>query len=909
MLFSNHNNQNINYHQSTIKMAGIQSLTVTLFVSLVMVTGVLVGVLSILSGNRATNEAEEAGDKGVQDCFMSSQTNVEEVTDALLDSILSHFRATLLGILRIPEVMTLEMADLISARHPDVATSPDFIHHTLRPLLSAKQRATFKVGVAMIGVLSHDFSPNSDTLSQLNPGGGWGGELILTVADESIATTLPKDRPIWMVLESRSPDYQHFQASKNLMYFWGNHDRRGYMIDDPCVYLPDYVAGQVTGGCPIPYSSFATDSYLETRSRALGDRDQGEVFEKNKPTWSPQVTSGPYLSMALSVPYSHPEMINRYSLQGNRMGAVIMSVTTSEISDLIKDFKLPENSFLYAVERNSWTLETKYLTGSSFGSTVRYTTTQSLGISWPKADPILVTNHSTVNDSNVASVIGRHGESILKNGGYEAARKQSEQEKVVAWMPSLMPNETAPPPEELNSETGMGVLYWTQVQVVETNGLRWYFSLLVPRDTMMKKIDEADRQIRADLAKNKGEASDAKRNDFTIMIIIVAVSVTVLLIVGFFLTKVIITPLQLLEDEMAEVALMKLDTINSDRPLSNLSEVAAMQNSFKRMVSNLKQYREYMPQSVLVDTEEESDAGTETSLHEIKLASDCSDSYSQSGTATSRSKASAAVLRHVVDTQVRKRTVSMILFNVSGFHNIVKGSDINVDVPFSEAHNAVLIAITQAVANNKGVCDTFSGDRVLASFNAVIQCSGSRVSCGLAGVAALATCRLSLPKVRISFACTSGEARIGNMGVPGMKKFAIIGPLVPFVAVLERVNLRFTDSPGVCDKWINDDLNQFVHTRLVSFVFYPKRTEQETRVYQILSKKDVQVEEWMYQLASGSSWNSWDHALEAAFDKQWETAVEMFRKHENAAAADETYKQILPTLENQSFVPLDYSKF
>eukprot|EP00756_Hemistasia_phaeocysticola_P032468 Hpha_TRINITY_DN16408_c4_g2::TRINITY_DN16408_c4_g2_i2::g.159416::m.159416 len=127
-----------------------------------------------------------------------------------------------------------------------------------------------------------------------------------------------------------------------------------------------------------------------------------------------------------------------------------------------------------------------------------------------------------------------------------------------------------------------------------------------------------------------------------ILYIVVGGSAVIMMLVSVLFVMRIVAPLVQLQLDMAEVAVMKLENVDEGRPLSALQEVGAMEESFKMMISNLREYRSYMPASVLMDDDDdEEEAETERSMG--SRLSKASDSVAQSKATGSASVANVSL--------------------------------------------------------------------------------------------------------------------------------------------------------------------------------------------------------------------------------------------------------------------------
>eukprot|EP01062_Namystynia_karyoxenos_P001165 TRINITY_DN1039_c0_g1_i5.p1 TRINITY_DN1039_c0_g1~~TRINITY_DN1039_c0_g1_i5.p1 ORF type:complete len:1114 (+),score=264.07 TRINITY_DN1039_c0_g1_i5:87-3428(+) len=170
---------------------------------------------------------------------------------------------------------------------------------------------------------------------------------------------------------------------------------------------------------------------------------------------------------------------------------------------------------------------------------------------------------------------------------------------------------------EMPPGDGEPVLFWVKFgHLSDDAGLRLTIALLIPRDEAMKTIDiataktrteaeQAAAAVRLSIQQSSDKTDEDKDDNFMLMIIIVVVACVVLIIISIVFVLSIIKPLLKLEQDMADVATMKLENVDLEEDPSKLEEVGNMQRSFITMVKNLIEYRNYMPQSILCGGEEE----------------------------------------------------------------------------------------------------------------------------------------------------------------------------------------------------------------------------------------------------------------------------------------------------------------
>ena len=374
----------------------------------------------------------------------------------------------------------------------------------------------------------------------------------------------------------------------------------------------------------------------------------------------------------------------------------------------------------------------------------------------------------------------------------------------------------------------------------------------------MDTIDESTNAIRAKVAADLSSADAQKEDAVIVMAIVTAVAVMGLLTIAVVFTRYITSPLLKLGSEMASVAVMDLEAVDTGRSVSQLSEVGMMQRSFVTMVANLVEYRNYMPQSVLVNDSEKEEVSDTDSTHGTK-----SQQSGMSGGSVDAMQNQKALLRV---EGMKKKKVSLAHMNVVSWHAFCKK---HKDAEMLSAHAGVMERILTAVQHNKGVCDTFAGDKILATFNAFIPKPSHGVAC-VKAAHEVATALGDLHK--ISYGCTTGEARIGNMGCNGMKKVSILSESMSWVVVLERWNKK-ENLPGVVDRNVSRDTEGQVVLRCEGAVLFKKLSESMQTVFSVRGLCSGENEEWMYQLESASKnphtlWNEvFEHIIKQDFEK------------------------------------------
>eukprot|EP00760_Papus_ankaliazontas_P034192 PhM_4_TR7033/c0_g1_i1/m.46109 len=163
------------------------------------------------------------------------------------------------------------------------------------------------------------------------------------------------------------------------------------------------------------------------------------------------------------------------------------------------------------------------------------------------------------------------------------------------------------------------------------------------------------------------------------------------------------------------------------------------------------------------------------------------------------------------------------------------------------------------VKKNRGTPDVFLGDRFLATWNTVTHATTHRtMACQavhhvmhttLPELCATTSGRNSpIEKMQLTCAVASSEARSGNMGCDGMKKFTYVGACASLVHILERLNKRY-DTHVLVHGCVQDEATRAFRFRLLDEAMVPRLDEKAPyRVFELLGARDASDKEWMYQL-------------------------------------------------------------
>ena len=306
--------------------------------------------------------------------------------------------------------------------------------------------------------------------------------------------------------------------------------------------------------------------------------------------------------------------------------------------------------------------------------------------------------------------------------------------------------------------------------------------------------------------------------------------------------------------------------------------VVVMQTSFLQMLRNLKEYRNYMPASVLVDV-----SATETD--EESSVSDETTSQTQSRAAASSTLASPTAQHHLLTMQkLEQKKVAFSVVNVRSFF------EVSHDLQSREVqahHTEYLSTVLSITPEFNGVNDGFSGDRVMTHWNGARHCSSPKLQAAKFSHKVRTDKTLQAHKWTLSMAFVCAEVRCGNMGCEGMKKYTFLGGCVPWLHALERLNKTY-DTMILHDNVTHSSVANAFYSKTIACVSYPKF--RETLILSELREEmKTENEEWMYQLdkcAAANSYEGRNTAMAHIFAAQWDDAVALAQKLGDADRAE-----------------------
>eukprot|EP00754_Rhynchopus_humris_P049417 Rhum_TRINITY_DN8388_c0_g1::Rhum_TRINITY_DN8388_c0_g1_i1::g.27615::m.27615 len=928
-----------------MKMAGIQSLTIALCIVLVLSTGVLIGSISLTTSVRLTDKAwrvgdtlvsnaRETGNQGVNECLSSSLTDVQRLAGQYLNRVLHSVKSDVVTFLNTPERALLDMVELAKIEDPDVTTSPEWMDGPLRKIMRTRMNGLIQQGTTQLAYYSLPWSRSHPPTSPNPLLAPRGGTLAYFFASFSFGKWPAGTPPPMMMLESR-------QRPSGLLAFnqtftdIGEAGPDGHMAfdDGTCDTYVDWTAGEHMGRCMAPAEFLASDSMTHVLDgglfNLLSPRPQDTMYPKDEVVFSPIVPNFSYLQLFASLTFSHPNMLSITPKQQGRVGMFFTAVEGTGLQKIFETQELPAGSLLYAVDWNKWEKPSKVGTLIAYngGRLVDIRNVSLPGGSRPFAQAFMmdIRNHTEQQHTNTTryppSIIAEHGRyTMALENNYTSAVEMTKSNFLV-W------------------KSSNGTVYWTMSVEVNKGALTWFVTLLVPRQSIMDTIDLSQQNIleknaealaasAAMRTKEKKEADDERNTSLYMTIGITVGAVLCFMGLAVLLTRKIIAPLHVLASDMAMVALMNLDAVDIHGSLSRLSEVKEMQISFRTMVTNLAEYRNYMPASVFAaqsgDEEEQTDIGTigttttPTTPHKKmnfdgnSIDAGNSMSYSNSDMLSSQQSRGVSInaihrRRNVLDDgMMKKKQISLISFNMRKWLTVI---DAMPSQELAAMHTDAVGLILQSVQSGKGICDIFSGDRIIACFNAyspvsthkpqAVKAAHTSYSCFLE-----ASRVAESPALSLSFAVASGEARVGHLGCPGMKKVTTVTSVVPWVVALERYN-NVGGYAGCIDGYIAREVKDYYDLMCVDGILFPKRSHSAIKVFELRAARAGRAEEeWMYQLQNAdmtAAYKNWNAAFDHVLQDEWDKASISLEKSKDEGVPPVCFQKLTEATRSQSY--------
>lgn len=443
-----------------------------------------------------------------------------------------------------------------------------------------------------------------------------------------------------------------------------------------------------------------------------------------------------------------------------------------------------------------------------------------------------------------------------------------------------------------------GVAYYVVVAPITTAvsaGMSWRYVLLMP-----------ELDITAPIIRGRDVA-----------IGIVAAFLVVASVLSFTAIRALLHPLDRISERMYRTAHLQ-DDGDADPP-SSLYELAVIQMAYEAMKSELDKVKSYLPQSVMAalygdaaDSSEQPGSDDEGDINDVvsesistiassrhssrqvsrhasfspgpanqqhrnsngkklstpgDVSADVPHINSSSKNAigakkgsnvSDRSSVVGAAPTVALKTALKlvTRKVTVLAVNACGFHAMARNCPPDAII---RQHGEMLQAINTAIHNHKGVVDSFHGDHVIASFNAVTSVGSHAPAAARAALAIRAELlkrRVEHKILGVNCGIATGQAQVGNMGSGNLRRFCIVGQPYGHALVLERLCKRYgqpQDGVVLLSGVAIADCEQFFEIQYLDVISVAD--SKRVRLAALKSEHAEATDEWMYSLGSATAYS------------------------------------------------------
>eukprot|EP00667_Euglena_gracilis_P001447 EG_transcript_1446 len=336
-------------------------------------------------------------------------------------------------------------------------------------------------------------------------------------------------------------------------------------------------------------------------------------------------------------------------------------------------------------------------------------------------------------------------------------------------------------------------------------------------------------------------------------------------------------------DLMEAVALMKVEDLRVPQD-SNVTEVARIQLALQVLIDRLAEYKGYIPaglfEASLRRAAPEADQDDSNWLP-TALATEDQDVDSSHGSSSDDTKECVSPRGSILDSNVRKYTgpvpvgsfmprvprknIAALAVNVLGSIEALRGLS---DAMTRSLFNDYVARVHEAVAQGHGNIDCILGDQIFATFNAHIPCSDPAGAAAGTALDVRSQLRPLGDRLQVQVGVAFGKVFASSVGYTKFKSMVTLGSPMKVAALLSHVSC-FGGGAIVADVSLEERVKYSYDLRPLELVYLPRlRDLGESRpasraVFLLLSKKDLQEDEWLYQLKAGPAFGNWNQAFDA----------------------------------------------
>eukprot|EP00668_Euglena_longa_P042319 GGOE01055929.1.p1 GENE.GGOE01055929.1~~GGOE01055929.1.p1 ORF type:complete len:994 (-),score=275.65 GGOE01055929.1:1173-3797(-) len=339
---------------------------------------------------------------------------------------------------------------------------------------------------------------------------------------------------------------------------------------------------------------------------------------------------------------------------------------------------------------------------------------------------------------------------------------------------------------------------------------------------------------------------------------------------------------------MEDVAEMRVENLAVPRR-SHVTEVARIHFAFQVLVQRLAEYKSYIPAGVFEQMrkhEEEKGDHPEGSDGDADWASSADLGSQQIVAALPGAihvqRMSSNGSRSSVSTSPKnasRHRAAVLSFYVFDFTEVL----LQMAPPFAKKLLSQYIThVHEAACQNRGNIDFVAGDQILVTFNAHFACADPA---GAAVAAAIEMRRLlwsvTREQLKLQIGISFGPVLSGSVGYSKFRSMATLGSPAKIASMVSQMS-GFESGTVLIDTSMEERMKYVYDLHPVALVHFPQLKALSTtvlsrRVFQVQASKNLQEDEWLYQVdkmsCSHTDWHEAFNGLVAA------TTIEEGRGH------------------------------
>ena len=389
--------------------------------------------------------------------------------------------------------------------------------------------------------------------------------------------------------------------------------------------------------------------------------------------------------------------------------------------------------------------------------------------------------------------------------------------------------------------------------------------IMTPTEDILRETDAITRATSALVQEQEDKTAKTKTRKNDEAVLVVTILALLVMLLFLILNDFVIRPFTQFAHAIQGVAYMRNVSQISDGSSSLVMEVRVMSRAMNILVGNMKEYKTYMPLSMLgqVQSDGDSDGDVDTASGSTQRAE------SRRGSSSERSGSSCdgEALIQRLRAGLQKKKASFAVCNLSNFNTAASARPITETVA---AHADYVTRVVVAAECLRGVPEQFCGDRIYVFFNGAKVCNshtthalsfGDKVRAGWNQAERVHECKVNI-------AVTTGYVRAGNIGSATMRRYSCVGWPVSWCFLLERYG-RASDVDLIADHCLYEVAQTRFIMRHHSFVVAGSKNRC-VMVTRVMGAIDTAGTEWMYELEKAKEQNphnAWNRVLEAAYEK------------------------------------------